>query len=88
MKEAEFASQPMNVNSPIDGLFIAEDEMKNEIAKRDQTSDEFGRPIEFGIVKDVDKAVGDYIESQKKNGLDVIISETQKQIDAYLSSKK
>jgi putative aldouronate transport system substrate-binding protein len=88
VKEAEFASQPMNVNSPIDGLFIAEDEMKNEIAKRDQTSDEFGRPIEFGIVKDVDKAVGDYIESQKKNGLDVIISETQKQIDAYLSSKK
>ncbi|MCR2807055.1 extracellular solute-binding protein [Paenibacillus soyae] len=88
VKEAEFASQPNNVNSPIDGLFIAEDNMKNEIAKRDQASDELGRPIEFGIVKDVDKAVADYIEAQKKNGLDVILAETQKQIDAYLASKK
>lgn len=88
VKEAEFASQPMNVNSPIDGLFIAEDEMKNEIAKRDQASDELGRPIEFGIVKDVEKAVADYIETQKNNGLDKILAETQKQIDAYLASKK
>ncbi|MDQ6419026.1 extracellular solute-binding protein [Paenibacillus sp. LHD-117] len=88
VKEAEFASQPNNVNSPIDGLFIAEDEMKNEIAKRDQASDEIGRPIEFGLVKDVDQAVADYIATQKKNGLDVILAETQKQIDAYLAAKE
>ncbi|MCC3373999.1 extracellular solute-binding protein [Cohnella sp. REN36] len=88
VKEAEFASEPMNVNSPIDGLFIAEDAMKNELAKRDQASEEFSKPIEFGIVKDVDQAVADYIEKQKGNGLDRIIAETQKQIDAYLASKK
>ncbi|CAM4212829.1 putative aldouronate transport system substrate-binding protein [Paenibacillus endophyticus] len=88
VKEAEFASKPNNVNSPIDGLFIAEDNMKNEIAKRDTASDELNRPIEFGVVKDVEKAVADYIETQKKNGLDVIIAETQKQIDAFLATKK
>ncbi|WP_028560783.1 extracellular solute-binding protein [Paenibacillus pinihumi] len=87
VKEAEFASQPMNVNSPIDGLFIAEDTMKNEIAKRDQAIEELHRPIEFGLVKDVDKAVADYVEAQKKNGLDKILTETQKQIDAFLASK-
>ncbi|MDQ8734695.1 extracellular solute-binding protein [Paenibacillus sp. LHD-38] len=88
VKEAEFASKPNNVNSPIDGLFIAEDNMKNEIAKRDTANDELNRPIEFGVVKDVEKAVADYIETQKKNGLDVIIAETQKQIDAFLAAKK
>ncbi|HEY2491687.1 MAG TPA: DUF3502 domain-containing protein, partial [Paenibacillus sp.] len=88
VKEADFANQPNNVNSPIDGLFIAEDAMKNEIAKRDQATDELSRPIEYGMVKDVNKAVADYIETQKKNGLDKIITETQKQIDAYLAAKK
>ncbi|MFC3745322.1 extracellular solute-binding protein [Paenibacillus sp. GCM10012306] len=88
VKEADFANQPNNVNSPIDGLFIAEDSMKNELAKRDQATDEISRPIEYGMVKDVEKSVADYIETQKKNGLDKIISETQKQIDAYLAAKK
>lgn len=88
VNEADFASQPNNVNSPIDGLFIAEDTMKNELAKRDQATDEISRPIEYGMVKDVDKAVSDYIETQKKNGLDKIITETQKQVDAYLAAKK
>ncbi|MGO4372042.1 DUF3502 domain-containing protein [Paenibacillus sp. MCAF20] len=36
----------------------------------------------------VEKAVSEYIETQKKNGLDKIIAETQKQIDAFLASKK
>lgn len=88
VNEAKFASEPNNVNSPIDGLFLAEDAMKNEVAKRDAASDELSRPIEFGVVKDVDKAVNDYIAAQKKNGLDTIIAETQKQIDAFLANKK
>lgn len=86
-EEAKFASEPNNVNSPVDGLFIAEDNVKNEVAKRDQASDEFSRPIEFGVVKDVDKAVQDYVEMQKKNGLDKLLEDAQKQVDAYLASK-
>jgi putative aldouronate transport system substrate-binding protein len=88
VNEAKFASEPNNVNSPIDGLFLAEDTMKNEVAKRDAASDELSRPIEFGVVKDVEKSVNDYIAAQKKNGLDTIITETQKQIDAFLANKK
>lgn len=85
--EAEFAAEPENVNSPVDGLFIAEDKMKNELAKRDQASDETSKPMEFGIVKDPDKEVNAYIEKQKNNGLDKILAETQKQIDAYLATQ-
>ncbi|MBB6637246.1 extracellular solute-binding protein [Cohnella thailandensis] len=88
LKEAEFANEPINVNSPLDGLFIAEDAMKNELAKRDQAMEEISKPIEFGTVKDVEKSVADYIERQKKNGLDKIIAETQRQIDEYLASQK
>ena len=88
VKEAEFASLPINVNSPIDGFFIAEDNIKNELAKRDQTLDEFSKPIEFGVVKDVDQAVAEYIEKQKANGLDKIIQETQRQVDEYLASQQ
>ncbi|WNS43352.1 extracellular solute-binding protein [Paenibacillus sp. MMS20-IR301] len=86
--EAAFASEPNNVNSPVDGLFIAEDNVKNEIAKRDQASDEFSRPIEFGVVKDVEKSVSDYIGMQQKNGLDKLLAETQKQVDAYLANQQ
>ncbi|MFD0693590.1 DUF3502 domain-containing protein [Paenibacillus sp. GCM10027628] len=86
--EAEFASQPNNVNSPIDGLFIAEDSIKNELAKRDQTYEELGKTIEFGVAKNTDQALSDYIEKQKANGLDKVIAEAQKQIDAYLAANK
>ncbi|BBI31715.1 extracellular solute-binding protein [Cohnella abietis] len=88
VKEAEFASIPVNVNSPVDGLFIAEDNVKNEIAKRDTAYEEFGKPIEFGVVKNVESSVNDYIAKQKALGLDKIIADAQKQIDAYLAAKK
>lgn len=89
VKEAEFASQPMNVNSPVDGLLIAEDNIKNELAQRDQLSTEFGRPLEYGIAKgEVDTSVDDYIERQHKSGLDKIIGDVQEQIDVYLANKK
>ncbi|QHW35189.1 extracellular solute-binding protein [Paenibacillus rhizovicinus] len=87
LHEAEFAAEPENVNSPVDGLFIAEDTMKNELAKRDQASDEISKPLEYGITKDAAKEVSSYIEKQKGNGLDKIVSETQKQIDAYLTTQ-
>ncbi|MFD0693597.1 DUF3502 domain-containing protein [Paenibacillus sp. GCM10027628] len=87
-REAEFASEPINVISPVDGLFIAEDRMKSELEQRDQASDEFSRPIELGAVKDVDQAVKDYVELQKKNGLGKVLAETQRQVDAYLAAKK
>ncbi|OPH55979.1 ABC transporter substrate-binding protein [Paenibacillus ferrarius] len=86
-KEAEFASQPNNINSPLDGLFIIEDKIKNLLAKRDQAVTEFDRPIEYGNIKSLD-AVDSYIEKQKANGLDEIIEEVQKQVDVFLAAKK
>jgi putative aldouronate transport system substrate-binding protein len=88
IKEAEFASLPININSPVDGLFISDDNIKSEVAKRDQIADEIGKPIEYGKTKNVEQEVADYVEKQKASGLDKIIAEVQNQIDAYLENKK
>ncbi|HHW00274.1 MAG TPA: extracellular solute-binding protein [Clostridiaceae bacterium] len=87
-REAEFASQPNNINSPLYGLFFDSENIKNEIAKRDQIQDEFGKLLLLGVCKDVDQSVADYIEKQKAAGVDKITAELQKQVDAFLASKK
>ena len=87
-KEGEFASSPVSVASKLDGLFFNTDSIKNEIAKRDQLNTEQGKLIQYGLVKDSDKAVDDYIRQQKEAGLDKIVAELQKQVDAFLAGKK
>ncbi|MFF2090557.1 extracellular solute-binding protein [Paenibacillus sp. NPDC058174] len=87
VKEEEFANESFNVISPLDGLFIAEDGMKDELAVRDQLGEEYGRPIEYGTVVDVEQSVAYYIELQKNNGLAKILARTQAIVDEYLASK-
>lgn len=88
VKEAEFANDPSNITNPLDGFFVVSDKIKNELAQRDQVQNELGRAIEAGAVKDADKAVSEYIEKQKAAGLDRIIVEVQKQVDAFIAAKK
>lgn len=89
-KEAEYAKTPVNINNPIDGLFFNTDSIKNEIARRDQLYEELGKPLVFGAVKaeGIDKAIDDYITKEKSAGLDKIIIECQKQVDAFLAASK
>lgn len=86
-KEGEFASTPVSVASKLDGLFFDTDSIKNEIAKRDQLNTEQGKLIQYGLVKDADAAVSEYIQKQKDAGLDKVLAELQKQVDEFLSSK-
>jgi putative aldouronate transport system substrate-binding protein len=90
-KEADFAHEATNVVNPIDGLLLSENNIKTETAKRDQLQDEFAKPIELGTIPKgmtADQAVDDYIAKQKAAGVDKIIAEVQKQVDAFLASKK
>lgn len=88
-KEAEYAKKPVNIQNPADGLFYNTDAVKNEIARRDQIFQEYGRPLIYGLVKaeDIDKAVDDYIQRQKDAGLDKILTECQKQVEEFLATK-
>ncbi|QGQ98956.1 extracellular solute-binding protein [Paenibacillus psychroresistens] len=90
-KEADFAHEPTNIVNPIDGLLLAEDNVKTEAAKRDQLQDEFGKALELGSIpkgKTADQAVDEYIAKQKAAGVDKFVAEAQKQVDAFLASKK
>jgi putative aldouronate transport system substrate-binding protein len=87
IKEAMFASEPNNINSPLDGLFISEDNIKRELEKRDRLIDEWSENIEFGTTRDPVQSVIEYIHLQKEAGLDIIVAEAQRQIDAYLANK-
>ncbi|MFC0334079.1 DUF3502 domain-containing protein [Paenibacillus sepulcri] len=86
--EAEFANAPNNVDSPVDGLFISEDRIKSELERRDRTIEELDGNIESGMNPNPEEAVKEYIRIQKNNGLDAILKEAQRQIDAYLENKK
>ncbi|MCC3375154.1 extracellular solute-binding protein [Cohnella sp. REN36] len=88
LKEEAFANEPNNVNSPIDGLFISEDRIRDELLLRDRNVETYVAAIELGTVADPQKALADYIQLQKNSGLDKIIAEAQRQIDDYLARKR
>jgi len=82
LREAEFASQPINVTSPVDGLFISDETIKQELVVRDQLANDL-----VGKVDDPEQEVERYATLQRDSGLDVIIDEVQRQIDEYLGSR-
>ena len=87
-KYNEFIKLPSNIMSPLAGFVPDTESIKTEIAKRDALHDELGKLLQFGIVKDVDKALNEYIEKQKAVGLDKILAELQKQVDAFRAGNK
>jgi putative aldouronate transport system substrate-binding protein len=90
-KEAEFARQSTNVVNPLDGLLISEDNVKTEAAQRDQLYKELGEALEYGVLppgNTPDQAVDAYIAKQKAAGLDKLVENAQKQVDAFLAAKK
>ncbi len=87
-REAEFASTPNHIPSPIDGLSFDDTNIKTELAKRDQILAELGKPLVAGVVKDVDKAVDDIIAKLKAAGSDKITEELNNQVKTFLAAKK
>ena len=82
-EEARLAALPKNVNAPLSGFFPKSDNIKNEIATRDQIW-EFDKEIRYGVAGDADAAVDKMIAEQKAAGIDAIIADVQRQVDAYL----
>ncbi len=61
--------------------------VKNEIAQVAAVNAELGQPINDGQVADVDKAIGEYVGQLKAAGIETIMQEMQKQLDAWKASK-
>ena len=89
-REAEYATISTNINNPIVGLQYDTTNIKNEVSRRDQIFEEYGKPLIYGLIKkeDIDKKVEEYIAKQKEAGLDKMLKECQKQIEDYMATSK
>lgn len=88
-REAEYASEAKNINNPAGALTIITDDIKNELARRDQLYEEYGKPLLYGLVKmdEIDAKVDEYIQMQKDAGLDEILANAQAQVDEFIANK-
>lgn len=84
-QEKTYATRANVIASPIAGLVPNTDNIKTEIAKRDQLLEEQGKLLLAGIINggDIDKAINDYIQKQKDAGLDKILKDVQAQVDEF-----
>lgn len=78
---------PNNVMPPVAGFNFDTEPVKMELAARQAVYDEYGRKLLFGLGKDVDKDVNDYIARMNEAGTDKIVAELQKQINEFLAAK-
>jgi putative aldouronate transport system substrate-binding protein len=85
---ADFTNKPNSLVTNLTGFFPTTDNIKNEIAKRTALTTEQGKPLMYGIAKDVDSSLASYIDQQKKAGTDKIVEDIQKQVDAFLAAKQ
>jgi putative aldouronate transport system substrate-binding protein len=80
--------KPVAKFDPFDGFVIDVTNIQSEYSAVNQMREEFGRPIEWGLVDDPEAAIATYKEKMKAAGIDKMKEEIDKQIAAYLDSKK
>ncbi len=84
-KERAYATRSNIVLSPLTGFVPTTDTIKTEIAQRDQLFEEQGKLLLAGIIKDdIDTDINNFIEKQKKAGLDKVLADVQKQVDDFM----
>ena len=88
VNEAKFAADPSNVNAALVAFFPDPAPVQTELTLISATDDKWQKQIQAGLAGDYQKAVNDYRAELTKDGIDKVTSEFQKQIDAYLASKK
>jgi len=77
--------QRKTIHSPALGFTFNSEPVKSQVTVLKNVSAEFAPGLDTGAV-DPSKA-DDYFAKLKKNGLDAVIAEKQKQLDKFLSSK-
>lgn len=69
------------------GFIVDTTPIVNEIAACNSVVDEYHKVLAAGQNNDVDKAVDDFVAKLKASGMDKILEEVQKQLDAWRQSK-
>ena len=88
-REAEYAaSLPQNVESPLNGFSFDVTNVKTQVAQRDQIYADANKLIEAGLGGNYQDVVDKLISDCEAAGTKDILTECQKQIDAFLAAKK
>lgn len=72
---------------PLETFVFDNSKVKTEIANVGNVMLRYGIPLEYGLVKDIDKGLADLNKQLKSAGIDKIQTELQAQIDAFLAKQ-
>ncbi|WP_139903218.1 ABC transporter substrate-binding protein [Clostridium thermarum] len=72
----------------LEGFVINTDAIQNEIAAVNQIKNQYGKPLQAGLVKDVEESYMTLLSKSKAAGLDKYRDEVQKQLRDYFNIKK
>ncbi|WP_059050149.1 DUF3502 domain-containing protein [Paenibacillus senegalimassiliensis] len=70
---------------PLESFVFDDTKVKNEVANVGNVMLRYAIPLEYGLIKDLEKGQADLIKQLQAAGLDVIQQELQSQIDAFLA---
>ncbi|WP_123039395.1 DUF3502 domain-containing protein [Cohnella candidum] len=73
---------------PLETFVFDDSKVKNEVANVGNVMLRYAIPLEYGLVKDLDKGQADLIKQLKAAGIDKVQQELQSQIDAFLAAAK
>ncbi|MEK5166780.1 ABC transporter substrate-binding protein [Paenibacillus sp. FSL R5-0527] len=79
--------QPKVYHFPLETFVFDDTKVKNEVANVGNVMLRYAIPLEYGLIKDLDKGQADLIKQLKAAGLDMIQQELQSQIDAFLAAQ-
>lgn len=71
----------------LDAFVLDQTPVQTEVSAITQVKNQYGKPLQAGLVKDVDAAYNTLLTQSKNAGLDKYRDEVQKQIEAYFSAK-
>ncbi|SEU29434.1 ABC transporter substrate-binding protein [Paenibacillus sp. NFR01] len=71
---------------PLETFVFDNSQVKTEVANVGNVMLRYGIPLEYGMVKDVDKGIAELQKQVKAAGIDKIIAEIQRQIDEFLAN--
>ncbi|WP_323744191.1 DUF3502 domain-containing protein [Paenibacillus sp. B01] len=73
---------------PLETFVFNGEKVKAEVANIGNVMTRYAIPLEYGLIKDIDKGHADLIKQLKAAGIDKVQAEMQAQVDAFLAAQK
>lgn len=74
-------------NHPLDGFSFSDENVKSEVAVINTVITQYMKPIDVGLVDDVEAAVEELRTKLREAGIDKVIAEVKAQVERYLAER-